>query len=98
MDTIISSVRGSLKLVGFTTTGLAQPNPPIIKAKDPMRSRCTKGFIVRRPIIRGVGSPSKSAALAWAYSCPAAAMISAGMDAIIIIKLNPERIILLLVI
>jgi len=53
-----------VKLVGFTTTGLAQPNPPMIKAKDPMRSRCTKGFIVSRPIIRGVGSPSKSAALA----------------------------------
>lgn len=49
-------------------TGLPQPKPRKRRARVPSGSRCARGSRVRRPWARGVGSPSVSAALAWAYS------------------------------
>src|SRR5262249_42089068 len=62
-------------LVGFTGTGLAQPNAPtpaitIIAGRinDPNRSTCGIGFSVNRPSRFAVSSPKRRATTPWLIS------------------------------
>ena len=67
-EIIAESFRGFLRLKGSIITGLPQPIWNINKARVPIGSRWARGLRVSRPSIRGVGSPSLSAARAWANS------------------------------
>lgn len=58
------SRRGRLRLEAMVSTGLPQPKPKKRRAREPRGSRWAKGLRVRRPLERGLGSPSRSAARA----------------------------------
>jgi len=71
--THIISRFGFLKFRGFTGTGFAQPNPTPLRLemtniKVPIGSRWTRGFKVKRPLFRAVGSPNLSATHPCEYS------------------------------
>ena len=55
--TFIISVRGFPKSRLSTGTGLAQPNPTKSIIKDPIGSKCARGFIDNLPIRAAVLSP-----------------------------------------
>ena len=63
-DTIISLALPFLKLNGLTGTGFAQPKPANKNNKKPNRSKCAKGFRVKRPDNLAVSSPCQVAAQA----------------------------------
>jgi hypothetical protein len=63
--------RQSRKLAGLIGTGFAQPkrNPEATIMRSPIRSKCTSGFSVNRPIYFAVGSPRRFAVQACENSC-----------------------------
>jgi len=72
----ISSREGLRKLRGVKVMGLPQPRMSGLRKMKrtgqmsmPRRSKWRAGFMVRRPIMRAVGSPRRLAAQAWAQSC-----------------------------
>ncbi len=74
---------GFSKFAGLTGTGFAHPMPKPcsmlkMKTKSPRGSRCLMGFMVRRPSILAVGSPSLWATQPWASSWRVMARSMAG--------------------
>lgn len=61
-DIIAESRLGFSRLKGSNCTGLPQPKRTRKSIRVPRGSKCAKGFKVRRPWMRGVGSPRRSAA------------------------------------
>src|ERR1700722_6242190 len=88
--TSISSRRRTPKLLGVTCTGFPQPHSDMVLPPNalnttspsgsrmvPTRSMCAMGSMVRRPCIRGVSSPRRTAIQAWANSCKATKAMNA---------------------
>lgn len=74
-DATKTSAKHPLSIYGLYGTGFAHPaTPPEERrnttgtTKDPIKSRCFKGFGVKRPAIFAVESPQRSAAYPWATS------------------------------
>ena len=68
-DATNTSLKLPFNMYGLYGTGFAQPaTPPEVRkkitgtTKEPIKSRCFKGFGVRRPAIFAVGSPQIRAA------------------------------------
>src|SRR4030066_2202670 len=78
---------------GLIWTGLAQPKPTAISINEPIGSRCANGLSVRRPSVRGVGSPNLSAVQACANSCTAKAVNKTTMRAMSVGRLRANNIV-----
>jgi len=68
MDMIMMSLRGFLKYLGSTGTGLAHPKLKRKRQIAPKGSMWVKGLKESLPRLFAVGSPRDNAALPWAYS------------------------------